>query len=411
MLELLLCSILTILPDYLYRRYAQGKRFGREITLFSVWFELRWGIVTCLMLTVGLITTVFYFHPATTSVTSFFRTVPIVPETFGRVAEIFVKGSAEVEKGAPIFRLDDSKQRAAIETIRRRIIEIDAQMVLARSELAGAEAQLVQAQGAYQQAVDELQTKQELNRRGADIVARREIEKLELAVKTRQGGVDAAESAKQGIETRISDVLPAQKASTEATLVEAEVELAKTVVRAGVTGRVEQFALQVGDIVNPMARPAGVLIPTDSFRPTLQAGFGQIEGQVIKPGMLAEVTCISNPWKIIPMVVVRVQNFIAAGQFRGGEQLIDVAQVTRPGTILAFLEPLYEGGLDDVTPGSSCIANAYTSNHELLASKDIGFFRRFVLHAIDAVGIVHAMLLRIQAIMLPFKDLVFSGGH
>ena len=411
MLELLLCSLLTILPDYLYRRYAQGKRFGHEITLFSVWFELRWGIVTCLMLTIGLITTVFYFHPSTSAVTSYFRTVPIVPETFGRVAEIYVKPSSEIERGAPIFKLDDSKQKAAIETIRRRIDEIDAQMILARSELAGAEAGLVQAQGTYQQAVDELETKVELNRRSADIVARREIEKLELAVKTRQGGVDAALSAKQGVETRISSVLPAQKASTEAGLVEAEVELAKTVVRAGVTGRVEQFLLQPGDIVNPMARPAGVLIPTASFRPALQAGFGQIEGQVMKPGMLAEVTCISNPWKIIPMVVVRVQNFIAAGQFRGGEQLIDVAQGAKPGTILATLEPLYEGGLDGVTPGSSCIANAYTSNHELLASKDIGFFRRFALHAIDAVGIVHAVLLRIQAILLPFKDLVFSGGH
>ena len=33
MLELMLCSMLTILPDYLYRRYRQGKRFGHEITL------------------------------------------------------------------------------------------------------------------------------------------------------------------------------------------------------------------------------------------------------------------------------------------------------------------------------------------------------------------------------------------
>ena len=40
MLELMICSLVTILPDYLYRRYAQGKRFGREITFFSVWFEL-----------------------------------------------------------------------------------------------------------------------------------------------------------------------------------------------------------------------------------------------------------------------------------------------------------------------------------------------------------------------------------
>ena len=37
MLELMLCSMLTILPDYLYRRYRQGKRLGHEITFFSVW--------------------------------------------------------------------------------------------------------------------------------------------------------------------------------------------------------------------------------------------------------------------------------------------------------------------------------------------------------------------------------------
>ena len=88
----------------------------------------------------------------------------------------------------------------------------------------------------------------------------------------------------------------------------------------------------------------------------------------MKVGMVAEATCISKPWTIIPMVVTDVQDFIAAGQFRGGEQLIDAQQVMRPGTILVFLEPLYEGGLDGVTPGSSCIANAYTSNHDLIAS-------------------------------------------
>src|SRR5262249_60308203 len=84
MLELMLCSLFTIVPDYLYRRYWQGKRFGKEITLFSVWFELRWGITTCLILAIGLITAIFYNHPSTGNVTLFFRTVPIVPETIGR---------------------------------------------------------------------------------------------------------------------------------------------------------------------------------------------------------------------------------------------------------------------------------------------------------------------------------------
>ena len=197
--------------------------------------------------------------------------------------------------------------------------------------------------------------------------------------------------------------------SAEAALAQAEVDLAKTVVRAGVSGRVEQFTLRVGDIVNPFMRPAGVLIPEGAGRQSLVAGFGQIEAQVMKVGMVAEATCASRPWTVIPMVVTQVQDFIAAGQFRGGEQLIDPQQVVRPGTILVFLEPLYEGGLDGVTPGSSCIANAYTSNHDLIDSKDTGAFKRFVLHAVDAVGVVHAMLLRIQALMLPIKTLVMSG--
>ena len=145
--------------------------------------------------------------------------------------------------------------------------------------------------------------------------------------------------------------------------------MSKTVVRAGVTGRVEQFALQVGDIVNPFMRAAGVLIPERAGRRGLLAGFGQIEAQVMKVGMVAEATCVSKPWTIIPMVVTGVQDYIAAGQFRGGEQLVDAQQVRQPGTILVSLEPLYEGGLEGVTPGSSCIANAYTNNHELLASK------------------------------------------
>ena len=409
MLELLLCSLFTLVPDYLYRRYVQGKRIGHEITLYSVWFELRWGIVGCVMLTVGLITTIFYFHPSTTSATAFFRTVPIISEGVGRVAEIYVKLGDEVQEGTPLFKLDDSKQQATVETARRRIVEIDAQLAVAQNDRATAEGQVVQAQGAYQQALDELETKRELNRRGADIVARREIERLEVAAATRKGAVDAAVSTKDGIETRISTLLPAQKASAQAALAEAEADLNKTVVRAGVTGQLEQFTLRVGEIVNPILRPAGILIPKEAGRGRLQAGFSQIEGQVMKVGMLAEVACVSKPWTVVPMVITYVQDYIASGQFRGGEQLIDPRTVTRPGTILVFLEPLYPGGLDDLPPGSSCIANAYTSNHELLASKDIGTVKRFALHAVDAVGLVHAMLLRIQALILPVRELVFAG--
>lgn len=411
MLELLLCSLLTILPDYLYRRYRQGKRIGKEITLYSVWFELRWGIVTCLMLTIGLITTVFYNHPATTNATAFFRTIPILPETNGRVAQVYLDGvSGTVKQGDPIFRLDDSKQQAAAETARRKIAETDAAMVVAHSDILAAEGKLQEARSAYQQAVDELETKQEIYRRNPGAVATRDIEKLQVAVEGRQGSIDAAAAARQQAEAQLSTLLPAQKASAEAELAQAEVDLSKTVVSAGVGGRVEQFTLRVGDVVNPLMRPAGVLIPEGAGRGRLQAGFGQVESQSLKVGMVAEAACASEPWTVIPMVVTGLQDYIAAGQLRSGEQLVDVQQVSRPGTVLAFLEPLYEGGFDGVTPGSSCVVNAYSNHHDEIVAPETSTMRGIALHAVDAVGLVHALILRIQTLLYPIQTLVL-GGH
>ena len=94
-----------------------------------------------------------------------------------------------------------------------------------------------------------------------------------------------------------------------------------------IDGTVEQFTLRKGDIVNPVMRPAGVLIPADAGRWGLIAGFGQIEAQVMKPGMIAEATCIAKPVTIIPMVVTEVQDYIAAGQLRPTDVLVDAQQL------------------------------------------------------------------------------------
>ncbi|MCP3383286.1 biotin/lipoyl-binding protein [Bradyrhizobium sp. CCGUVB4N] len=409
MFELMFCSLLTIVPDYLYRRYVQGKRFGKEITFFSVWYELRWGITGCLMLTISLITMIFYFHPATDSATLYYRTVPILPEGSGRVEEVKVSFSQEVKKGDVLFTLDASKQRAAVETAKRKVAEIDAAMQTAQADVVKAEAQIGEAKANYQQAKDELDVKSELQRRNPGIVAQRDIDKLQVLVDQRQSGVDAATASKQAASLQVSTLLPAQKASSQAALDQAQVDLDKTTIRAGVNGRVEQFFLRPGDLVAQIMRPAGILIPEGSGKSTLQAGFGQIEAGVLKAGMVAEAACISKPWVIIPMVITSVQDYIAAGQFQGGQQLIEAENGPKPGTILVFLEPLYKNGLDGVTPGSSCIVNAYTSNHEEISAEHTSTGRAIALHVVDGVGLVHALLLRIQALLMPIKTLVMSG--
>lgn len=412
MFELMFCSMLTILPDYLFRRYGQGKRFGKEITLFSVWYELRWGIVTCMILTVGLITVILYAHPSTSASAAMFRTVTVLPQKSGRVDEVFVHFGQRVSAGDPLFRVDDAKQQAAAETARRHISEIEAAIELATADLVISEARVVEARSVYAQALDALDVKKELVARNSEVVAAREIERLQNVVDGAKGGMDAALASLASGKVQIDSVLPAQLGSVQAELAQTQVEIDQSTTYAGVDGLLAQFVLRKGDFVTPVGRPAGVLIPTEAGHLAVQAGFNQLAGQVLKQGMTAEITCVSKPYVIIPMVITEVQEYIASGQMRPTDNILEISLNMKPGTIFTTMEPMFEGGLDGVKPGTNCIANAYTSNYDLLHSDaPLSTARKIGLHAVDTIGVVHAMILRLQALMLPVKTLVFSGSH
>ncbi|MEL6338132.1 MAG: biotin/lipoyl-binding protein, partial [Pseudomonadota bacterium] len=229
-----------------------GKALGVDITFFSIWYELRWGITACAVLTISLITTIFYYHPSTTAVTSFFRTVTILPEAGGRVAEIKVRTGDLVAAGQPLFTLDASAQESAAETARRRIAEVEAALAVAEDQLAAAEGTVRQAEGSLDQARTELERKQTLAERSPDVVAGQELDRLINLVESRTGALRAASASRDAVQTEIDTLLPAQRASAEAALAEAEVALSKTVVRAGISGRVEQFQLREGDFVSPV---------------------------------------------------------------------------------------------------------------------------------------------------------------
>lgn len=411
MLEVILCSLVTILPDFLVRRYLQGKRLGREITMFSVWYELRYGITACFILTVALITVVFYYHPSTSAVTVQFRTVPIIADSNGRVTEVYRKVSDTVQAGDPLFRIDTARQEAAVQTQRMRIAEADAALAVAAADVAAAEGKVAEAEAGVQQVQDDLRTKEDLSRSGSSAVGRRELETLRVSETQAKGALTAARATLTAAEERRDTLLPAQKATAEAALREAEIEIDKATVRAGVAGRVEQFTLRPGDVVSSVLRSAGVLIPENAGRQVIQAGFGQIAAPVIKVGMIGEVSCDTTPWTVVPAVVSDKQQYIATGQFGGGEKLMDVTDVKRDGTVLVYLEPLYKGGFADIVPGSQCMANLYSNHHEVIEDPATSGLTRVALHAVDALGLVHAMLLRIQVALMPFRTLVFSGGH
>jgi len=409
MLEFLACSLVTILPDYLFRRYYQGKRLGHEINIFSVWHELRGGITACLILTIALITVIFFYHPTTTNVSSLFRTVSILPESTGRVVKVYVQNNEKVKAGDLLFTLDSSVERATVETEQRRIKEVEAELVLATVELGATKGLIAKAKGAYDQAANELGRKLRLRKGNPDIVTQQSIDTLRNKTASNLGALQAERAGKEVVQTRISTQLPAQKASAQSALVKAEAELAKKSVYAGITGTVEQFLLQPGDIVSPIMRPAGILVPERSGRGRFLAGFRQVSAPVLKVGMIAEITCASKPFTVIPMVVVAIQDVIPSGQFRPGDRLIDIQDLARPGTILVSMDPLYEGQTDGIPPGSKCIANAYTQSHDLIASGELSILGSLFYHMVDTLGIVHALILRIHALVLPVQLLVFGN--
>ncbi len=410
MIETMLCALITVLPDYLFRRFVQGKRIGHEITLFTMWYELRWGLTTCAILALTVITTLFYFHPSSKTAASYFRTVTILPQLGGRVSEVYVRNNEQVTAGQPIFRIEDFTQTAQVEAAHAQIAQVQASLKVAETDLAEAEAGIAGARAALDQSLEDLERNTTLRDEGSSAVRLAEIDRLENLVAEREAQVKAAVSKRAAVVQQIEELIPAQLASANAQLDAALTELDKTVVNAGVTGRVEQFGLQVGDYVSPLLRPAGILVPSSSGHDRFQAAFSQLSAQVVKPGMIGELGCMTKPFTVIPVVVVEVQDVIPSGQIRPSDELRDVQSNTNPGSILVYLEPLYKSIADDVPPGSNCLANIYTDNHAKLEDESLGFWEKSFLHVVDTIGVVHAAGLRLRLILMPVNTLVL-GGH
>lgn len=407
MLELAFSALITIFPDYLFRRYKQGKRLGHEITLFNVWYELRWGLTACAILAIALITVIFFYHPSTGSVSASFRTVTVLSDRGGRVAEVYVANNASVKAGDAIFRLDTTRQEAVAETARRRVDELDAGLELVVTQIAIAVAQVDVAEADLTQARDDLQRRRAIAERNNAVVSEQELERLETAVNRAESQRTSAVSALEGAKLQQTSVIPAQRESARARLLEAETEISMSTVYAEVDGTVKQFLLKPGDIVNPILRPAGVLVPEVTGKGRYVAAFGQISASVLKPGMLVEITCASKPLTVIPMFVEELQGVIAAGQFRPGDVLLDQQDRRRAGTMTVFLAPIFPKHLAGVPLGSSCVGVAYSNRAKEIEAGEITGFSALVARLVDGMGIANAIVLRAQAVLLPVKALVF----
>src|SRR5690606_30056359 len=129
-----------------------------------------------------------------------------------------------------------SEQQAALDLAQRRVAEVDAQIVMAQADIQVAAGQVQLAENALKQIADELAVKQELFDRKSGTVSERELERLRTALTGAEGQLASARATQNAAEIKVGTLLPAQKLSAEAALQQAQVELSKTTIYAGVSG-------------------------------------------------------------------------------------------------------------------------------------------------------------------------------
>ena len=125
---------------------------------------------------------------------------------------------------------------------------------VAESQLAEAEGKITQARSNLRQAREEFEVRMEVQRRSPGSISERDVARMQITMETAQGALDSALAARDAVVSQIEFQLPAQKASAEAALQEALVDLQKTLVVAGTDGTVQQFALRPGDVIEQVNR-------------------------------------------------------------------------------------------------------------------------------------------------------------
>ena len=124
--------------------------------------------------------------------------------------------------------------------------------------------------------------------------------------------------------------------------------------------------------------------------------------------MIAEATCIGKPFAIIPLVVTEVQDVIAAGQLRPSDQLIDVQQIATPGTVHRALLRTAAAGRPSAYRQAAVASRLPIQTIMMRLPTRISVRsdgRSYMLWIPSA----YAMILRMQAMLLPVQTLVLSG--
>lgn len=385
--------VVTSVPFLLRLAYLRWRQI--PITFYNV----HWALFLWAVLALAVFFAVFYYYPKSYTGIAPYRTVPVVAEAGGTVTEVFVKGGDHVEKGDPLFAIENSIQKADLDLALSQVDEVESAIIAAHINVETAEAALDAAQAALAQAQNTKSDQIALQAKGSAAFRESELERATTMVDTRHAEVRAAKSQLAAAKVQAEGTLPAQLASAHAALEKANAALAKTRTLSLVDGTVEQVALSAGVRAAPMPMtPVMLLVPdrSDAERGRIVAGFSQVSQTEIYAGMAAEVACVSNfniamHNTVMPARITRVQEPISSGQMAPSGRLMEPAERVNRGQVVVHLDLVHQEHKDLLVPGGACMVQLYTT--EL----DGEYKGTTTEHIVAALGIIKAVGLRIKS--------------
>ena len=243
------------------------------------------------------------FHESTDNAYVQAEITRISSQLGARISEVLVEDNQHVEKGALLVRLEADDFRLALDRAQAALATREAELEQARSRLqqqssliAASKADVSASQATLGRTRIDLNRAQALRKPG--YVSEERVTTLAADSKVAGSLVTKAQADLQAqrlqINTLKADIqrLEAQIITARADIAQAELNLARTEIRAPVGGMVGQRTVRIGQIVQP-GTFLMALVPEDSL--WVQANFKETQIGRMQPGQKAELLFDSFP--------------------------------------------------------------------------------------------------------------------
>ncbi|WP_273860103.1 HlyD family secretion protein [Photobacterium sp. GSS17] len=293
----------------------------------------KWTVPTAALGGILLIGTLIllmnYNHPHTNLGGQFFVTTPIVPVVTGKVTEVPVTPNTLIHKGDILFKIDATTYQAEVNLQRAALAEAKQNVLGLEASFKAAQATTAKAIAERDRTYEQFKRYEKGFKRGAFTAA--EVDNRRQFFLSAEATLDAARAEERRAKLAYESEIMGENTSiakVRAQLIQAEFNLAETVVRAPTDGYVTQVALRPGMMAVPLPlRPVMTFIHKEDQY--FVGAFRQNSLMRLQPGFKADFIFRALPGQTFQGEVVEVLPAIgesqiqASGVLYGSDRLLN----------------------------------------------------------------------------------------